>query len=93
LNVCPECFSAKGLRRRLEAERPSFPHGVRCDYHPTKKGIPVEAVAAIIDPVFRENFVGGPYDPYYDRHVELTGVDLEDTLRDLTGADDGNVVD
>lgn len=93
MNVCPDCFSASGLKRRIQEERRSFPNGVSCDFHSTKKGIPITAVAAIADPVFRENFVGGPYDAYYDRYVETTGTDLEDTLLDLTGADDTRVID
>lgn len=93
LKVCPDCFSASGLKRRIQEERRSFPNGVSCDFHSTKKGIPIAAVAAIIDPVFRENFVGGPYDAYYDRYVETKGADLEDTLLDLIGADDTRVID
>jgi hypothetical protein len=92
LHVCPDCFFAKGLKKRMEAVRPSFPHGVNCDFHPSKKGIPIKAVAAIVDPVFRENFVGGPYDAYYDKYLDTSGSDLEDTLLDLTGADDTNVI-
>ncbi|SCX31950.1 RES domain protein [Agrobacterium rosae] len=93
MNICPDCFSASGLKRRLQEERRSFPNGVSCDFHPTKKGIPVKVVAGIVDPVFTENFVGGPYDAHYDRYLETVGSDLEDTLLDLTGADDTRVID
>lgn len=93
LNVCPDCFSEIGLKKRIQEERRSFPNRVYCDFHSTKKGIPIAAVAAIVDPVFRENFVGGPYDAYYDKYVETVGADLQETLFDLTGADDTSVID
>jgi hypothetical protein len=89
--VCPDCFSDTDLKKRIIAIRPTFPN-VRCDFHETKKGITIEAVAEIVDPVFRENFVGGPYDPYYDRDGEHSGTDLGETLRTLTGAEDDRVV-
>ncbi|MBB3918656.1 RES domain-containing protein [Rhizobium fabae] len=93
LHICPDCFSAPGLKRRLQEVRRSLPNGISCDFHSTKKGIPIKLAAAIVDPVFRENFVGGPYDAYYDRYLENVGSDLEDTLLDLTGADDTRVID
>ena len=93
MHVCPDCFSARGLQKSMEAIRPAFPDGVACDFHPRKKGIPIEAVASIVDPVFRENYVGGPHDDYFDLYVDTTGSDLADTLLDLTGADDTDVVD
>lgn len=86
--VCPRCFEQEGLRRRIEDVRPEFPDE-RCAIHPTMKGVPIEAVAEIVDPVFRQRYVGGPYDNRYD---EYAGTGLSEILYDLTGADDDRVV-
>lgn len=85
--VCPNCFSAKGLRQRIIAIRPEHPNEP-CDFHGTKKGVPVAAVAKILDPVIRENYASGPDDP----NSWEDGQDLRELLDDLTGADDGDVV-
>ena len=52
MNVCPDCFEASGLRRRISEIRKEHDVG-RCDFHPSKKGVPLEAVAEIVDPVIR----------------------------------------
>lgn len=61
---CPMCFDDRGLRHRIEEIRPQFDEG-RCSKHPRRKGIPMEAIAAIVDEVFRGNFNFGGVD-YYD---------------------------
>lgn len=86
--VCPACFSVKGLQTRIEEIRKTASTGA-CEFHPTRKGIPIEAVAAIIDPVFRENYGGGIYDSRYD---EITGNSLNDVLYEVTGAERDEVV-
>uniref|UniRef100_A0A9E7ZVS8 RES domain-containing protein n=1 Tax=Bosea sp. NBC_00436 TaxID=2969620 RepID=A0A9E7ZVS8_9HYPH len=85
--VCPDCFADKGLQKRIIAIRSKCPKE-HCDLHPTKKGVPVAEVAAIIDPVIRENFASGYDDP--DSHEP--GDNLRDLLYDLTGADHDGVV-
>ena len=62
-NLCPYCFAEAGLRPRLIEVRPKFDEGA-CDNHPTRKGTPIEAVAEIVDEVFRENFTFGDADFY-----------------------------
>jgi hypothetical protein len=86
--VCPDCFGAAGLQRRIKEVRPSFPDAP-CDFHPSKKGVPISAVAKIVDPVFRNQYTFGDYHPLYD---EFNGDDLSGTLYDLTEADDHRVV-
>jgi hypothetical protein len=53
------------------------------------KGIPIAVLAKIVDPVFRENYVGGINDDPYD---EDAGDSLESVLYDMTGADDGRII-
>ena len=60
-----------------------------CDFHPSKKGVPISAVAGIVDPVYRNKYTFGDYHPLYD---EFIGSDLSSTLLDLTEADDNRVV-
>lgn len=55
MNLCPFCFSDKGLHRRLLNVRPQYDEG-QCDFHTNRKGIPIEVVTAIVDEVFRANF-------------------------------------
>jgi hypothetical protein len=86
--VCPDCFGEAGLQRRIKEIRPDFPDEA-CDFHPSKKGIPVSAVAEIVDQVFRNSYTFGNYHPQYD---EFMGDDLPGTLYDLTEADDHRVV-
>jgi len=86
--VCPACFDAPGLKRRIEKIRPNFPDE-NCSLHETRKGVPIEAVAEIVDRVFRDNYGIGEYNPYLD---EGEGDDLLTTLYTLTEADDDRVV-
>lgn len=93
--LCPECFGDKGLKRRLIEIRPDFDEG-SCTYHLRRKGIPINAVAALVDEVFRANFTyaGIDYlnDPYEPGSYVMTGENLIDTVQNLTEADDLNVV-
>lgn len=94
--LCPYCFADLGLRRRLVEVRPQHDEGA-CDHHPSRKGIPIEAVAEIVDEVFRANFTFGgvddvPYDPDepagYGRQL---GQDLTQTIWDLTQPEDDEI--
>lgn len=86
--VCPDCFGDSGLQRRIKEVRPNFPDEP-CDFHPSKKGVPIAAVAEIVDPVFRNRYTFGNYHPIDD---DFNGDDLHGTLLDLTQADDDRVV-
>lgn len=96
--LCPFCFENKGLQRRLIEIRPEYDEG-RCDRHPNRKGIPIEAIASLIDEVFRANYtVAGadwvPWDgdePGY--YGPQRGSDLNDLLEELTGAEDSEIVE
>lgn len=87
--VCPDCFDEAGLQRRIKEIRPAFPDDP-CDFHPSKKGIPVSAVAEIVDEVFRNSYTFGEYDSLSG---DFKGSDLTEALQDLTEADDYRVVE
>lgn len=53
--VCPHCFGEPGLQKRIVEIRPQFPNE-KCDFHPEYKGVPIEAVAELVDPVFRAHY-------------------------------------
>lgn len=86
--VCPDCFGNSGLQRRIVEIRPNFDEG-NCDFHPSKKGVPIADVAAIVDEVFRNRYTFSSIDP---RTGEYNGYDLEGTLWDLTEAEDDDVI-
>jgi hypothetical protein len=86
--VCPDCFGDSGLQRRIVDVRPDFDEG-HCDFHPRKKGVPISAVAEIVDEVFRNRYTFGNYHPILD---EFNGDDLTGTLWNLTEADDDRVI-
>ncbi|WP_010188607.1 RES domain-containing protein [Sphingomonas sp. PAMC 26605] len=94
---CPLCFSNKGLKRRLEEVRKEYDEG-KCDRHPRRKGIPIEAVAAIVDEVFRNNYEFGEADPIFSNDpeepevwFERKGDRLIDVVEHLTGAEDEDI--
>ncbi|QTD57297.1 RES family NAD+ phosphorylase [Parasphingorhabdus cellanae] len=87
--VCPDCFGNDGLQKRIVGIRPSQPNE-KCDYHPSKKGVPIELVSNIIDTVFRENYIGGVDDDSV--YNERRGQELEELLYDITHADDHDVI-
>ncbi len=89
MNVCPDCFAVKGLKRRIIEIRKDQDVG-RCDFHPTKKGVSIEAVAEIVDLVFRDNYGGGPHDPY---SIGPAGEELVDVVQDLAQPDDWTIVE
>ena len=62
---CPICFEDHGLRRRIEEIRPQFDEGF-CSVHPRRKGVPMAAIAEIVDEVFRANFNFGGVEDYGD---------------------------
>lgn len=86
--VCPDCFDQKGLQRRISDIRPLYNEG-ECDFHPRKKGVPIDAVAVVLDEVIRNNY-------YPSVDIDMFGNQNEGTFReflyDLTGADDDAVV-
>lgn len=88
MNICPDCFENEGLGRRIAQVRPKVSEG-QCDEHPNRKGIPIEELAKIVDPVFRELFWPTANDGNIWRQDR--GSDLLDTLYDLTGAIDDDI--
>ncbi|MNS80276.1 RES domain protein [compost metagenome] len=81
MNVCPLCFDQPGLRNRLIEIRPQAPSEEKCEFHPTRKAVPMSAVARIVDEVFRQRYVHGRYHPMLD---DFMGQDLRSALFDLT---------
>lgn len=59
MNVCPFCFAQAGLQNRLIEIRRSASSDEKCDFHPTRKAVPIEVVVRIIDEVFRQRYVHG----------------------------------
>lgn len=87
MNVCPECFENRTLKRRLVEIRPGFSDEERCELHPTRKAVPLEEVGKIVEPALRANYAIGEW--MFD-HQE--GDDLYDVINGTTGADDDRVI-
>lgn len=86
--VCPDCFDQKGLGIRIAKIRPDYDEG-KCDFHPTKKGVPLEAVVEIIDDVIRNNY---HISMGVDQNGDMTGGSLHEFLYELTGADNDDLI-
>lgn len=87
MNVCPECFENRTLKRRLVEIRPGFSDEERCELHPTRKAVPLEEVGKIVEPALRANYAIGDW--MFD-HQE--GDDLHTVVNETTGADDDRVI-
>lgn len=87
MNVCPECFENRTMKRRLVEIRPGFPDEERCELHPTRKAVPLEEVGKIVEPALRANYAIGEW--MFD-HQE--GDDLHTVINETTGADDDRVI-
>jgi hypothetical protein len=88
VRVCPECFGNSVFQRRLREIRRKLTGNEKCDYHPTRKGIPVDAVGPLVDTVLRENYGIGEY--MFD-HQE--GSSLQEIIAEITDAEDYAVAD
>lgn len=93
--LCPDCFGNKGLSRRVAEIRRRYDEG-RCSFHPRRKGVPVEAVAELLDVVFRANYTFGgvdylAYDPDDPGYEQVRGADLVDTVQELAEAEDDDI--
>jgi hypothetical protein len=84
--VCPHCFGERGLTKQIEEIRPDFPNE-KCSFHPQYKGVPIKAVAAIVDAVFRAHY--GFADYGYDG--EQLDEPLEFVIGDLVQAVDDQI--
>lgn len=82
--LCPECFDNTTLKRRLEEIRPHVGRG-KCDFHPTRKGIPLSSVSEIVDEVFRQNYERS------DESIFGDGESLADVLLELTDAESSEI--
>lgn len=87
MHVCPACFQSVGLGKRIEEVRPHFPW-TPCDKHPRRKGVPIDAVGRIVDPVFRAHYAGMPEDGFGNSR----GNDLWTTLAELTETEDDAIL-
>lgn len=81
-NFCPECFGDKSLRSLLTKARPRFPDDERCDFHPSRKGIPASFVIEMIDGAIRSNYGWGEGNPYLSQ-----GDTLSELIEDLVQPD------
>lgn len=88
MNVCPECFENSTLKRRLIEIRPRLPDGENCDFHPSRKAIPIEEVGKIVEPAPRANYAIGGW-----MLDQQEGDDLHTVINETTGADDDRVID
>jgi hypothetical protein len=76
--------------------RPNFPRSLKCEFHPTRSGIPVAAIAPILDAVIAPNYVIGGYEPYFagdsDKpDYQQQGSSLVELVGDLTQAEDDDI--
>lgn len=71
-NFCPECFGDKSLRSLLIKARPDFPDGEKCDFHPSRKGIPESYVVELIDGAIRSNYGWADANPYFNQGDSLS---------------------
>lgn len=85
--VCPECFGNPGLKLRIVKIRPNFKVG-NCDFHPNRKGVPLDAVASIVDEVARENYGGSVPD---SRDEFSGGLELHELIDDITAPTDDDI--
>ena len=86
--VCPDCFEAEGLQKRIVEIRPQFDEG-KCDHHETKKGVPTTEVAEILREVIENNY----HHSGFDHNGEPTGDDLISVLYELTETDNHDVIE
>ena len=86
-HFCPDCFHDKSLSSQLVKARPDFPDDAKCDFHPTKKGIPQKYVAEIVDGAFRGNYCWADQNPYF-----VNGDPLEVILDELVGPDTDEIL-
>ena len=87
-HFCPDCFHDKSLASQLVKARPDFPSEEKCDFHPTKKGIPDAYVAEIVDGAFRANYGWAETNSHFE-----VGDPLDVILNDLVGPDDEPILE
>jgi hypothetical protein len=87
MDVCPECFENTTLKRRLIEIRPGLPDDEHCQFHPTRKAIPIAEVGRIVEPALRANYAIGEW--MFDFQE---GDDLHTIINETTGADDDRVI-
>lgn len=84
----PACFGDRGLQQRLVEIRPDYEEGP-CTHHPRRKGIPIEALAGLVDEVFPANytFAGVDYldDPDDPGAFARRGEPLTEIVQTVTG--------
>ena len=80
--LCPDCFGDPGLKYRLKEIRPEVGRD-KCDYHKTKKGIPIEHIVELVDPIFRQHYGIGEFESWND---EQAGDPLEYCVGEFTEA-------
>lgn len=85
--VCPHCFNEPGLKKRIIEIRPDFPNE-KCSFHPQYKGIPISAVAEIVDVVFRHQYGWGEYNSH---RGEQAGEPLDFLVEEITIANDYDI--
>lgn len=88
-NFCPECFHDKSLSSQLKKARPKYSDDQACDFHPTRKGMPAEAIVELVDGAFRANFGWAEQNPHF---VVKVGNSLEAVLEDLVRPDNEQVL-
>jgi hypothetical protein len=84
-HLCPLCFDNNILRRRIEELRRNQKYP-SCSFHPTRKGVPIERIAEVVDAVLRAN-----YTLAVEAFEHLPGSSLKELIRAVTGAVDERV--
>lgn len=89
-HFCPDCFHDKSLSFQLVKARPQFPDDERCDFHPSKKGVPDDYVAELVDGAFRGHYGWADQNPHFAVEV---GESLDSVLDDLVSPDNEEVLE
>ena len=72
--VCDNCFGDRHLKNRIREKRKET-GTARCDFHPRKKGVPIEDVSDIVAPVFEGFYDSGKrvlYEDENDRGIKIS---------------------
>ena len=95
--VCDNCFGDRHLKNRIKEKRKET-GTARCDFHPRKKGVPIEDVSDIVAPLF-EGFYDAGHRLTYERidqgvvDIIQEGNVLSECIKELCKTSEQRIVD
>lgn len=95
--VCDNCFGDRHLKNRIKEKRKET-GTARCDFHPRKKGVPIEDVSDIVAPLF-EGFYDAGHRLTYERidqgvvDIIQAGNVLSECIKELCKTSEQRIVD